>query len=561
MTEERETPALAPTQNGAPVSTGSPVRPGDPAAHAQPLPPLKLSRTDDPRVVAEAATEDYSLHIVPGTWRMQRGRLQMAWWGLITALFYMYIAALVAITVGTRDAIIGIVLTIVAFSAVNHVISRAAARNGLTVALFSRTMFGLAGAAIASLLFAATAIYYLVFEGSVVAVAAKGFFDGQGASMAIELWYLVVVLITLPLVMRGVRAWMDRINGFLLPIYAIGLVAVLVWVTSDAGGYSGAWASLPGVEGGVGGPGWIFAFSVYMGVWVLMMYTMDYARLARVEDGRYHSTVTFGPVFYILTFGLNGIIGIYLVQQLGITNLGEGELATAMVGVTGLLGLLFILVTQARINTANLYLASTNLQSFVSRVTGISLPRTVWVVVAGVIAYLIMLTNVFSFILDALSYQGIAIVAWVAIALVQIAYLRRTNRAADAEFRPGRVPAFNPAGLIAWVVATVVGVLLKTETETFFGIWGLPLVFVLAAGLYAALLTVAPIRWSVLERPNDPVLEVEDPWQDRVECHACERSYLAREMDRDPAHGHEAICAACATGVAFTAAAVREARS
>lgn len=559
MHEERDRP-LPTTTNGAPVSTGSPVRPREDTPNANGLPPLQVSRTDDPRVVAEAATEDYSLHIVPGSWRMERGRLQMAWWGLVTALFYMYIAALVALTVGTRDAIIGIVLTIVAFSAVNHVLSRAAAKNGLTVALFSRTMFGFAGAAIASLLFAATAIYYFVFEGSVVAVAAKGFFDGQGASMAIEVWYLVVVLITLPLVMRGVRAWMDRINAVLLPVYAIGLIAVVVWVTSDAGGYSGAWASLPGVPGGVGGPGWIFAFSVYMGVWVLMMYTMDYGRLAREEDGAYHSKVTFGPAFYVLTFGLNGIIGIYLVQQLGITNLGEGELATAMVGVTGLVGLLFIAVTQARINTANLYLASTNLQSFVSRVTGFSLPRTVWVFAAGLIAYLIMLTNVFSFILDALSYQGIAIVAWVAIALVQIAYLRRIGRAADAEFRPGRVPAFNPAGLIAWAVATVVGVLLKTETTTFFGVWGLPVVFVLAAASYAALLTVAPVRWSVLERPNDPMLEVEDPWEDRVRCHACERSYLAREMDRDPSHGHEAICSACATGVAFTAAAVREAR-
>lgn len=543
------------------MSTGSPVRPRQDTENATGLPALKVSRTDDPRVVAEAATEDYSLHIVPSTWRMERGRLQMAWWGLVTALFYMYIAALVALTVGTRDAVIGIVLTIVAFSAVNHVLSRAAARNGLTVALFSRTMFGFAGAAIASLLFAATAIYYFVFEGSVVAVAAKGFFDGQGAGMPIEVWYLVVVLITLPLVMRGVRSWLDRVNGFLLPIYAIGLVAVLVWVTIDAGGYSGSWASIPGVPGGVGGPGWIFAFSVYMGVWVLMMYTMDYGRLAREQDGPYHSKVTFGPVFYSLTFGLNGVIGIYLVKQLGITDLGEGELATAMVGVTGLVGLLFVTVTQARINTANLYLASTNLQSFVSRVTGISLPRTVWVFGAGLIAYLIMLTNVFSFILDALSYQGIAIVAWVAIALVQIVHLRRTGHAADAEFRPGRVPAFNPAGLVAWATATVVGVLLKTETTTFFGIWGLPVVFVLAAALYAALLQVAPVRWSVLRRPNDPVLEVDDPWQDRVECHACERSYLAREMDRDPSHGHEAICASCATSVAFTAAAAREARA
>ena len=48
------------------------------------------------------------------------------------------------------------------WTAVNAVISRAAAESGLTVALFSRSMFGFVGASIATLIFAATAIYFLV---------------------------------------------------------------------------------------------------------------------------------------------------------------------------------------------------------------------------------------------------------------------------------------------------------------------------------------------------------------------------------------------------------------
>ncbi len=43
------------------------------------LPPLQVTREDDPRVLEEAATEDYSLHVVPRTWRMDRGKLTMAW--------------------------------------------------------------------------------------------------------------------------------------------------------------------------------------------------------------------------------------------------------------------------------------------------------------------------------------------------------------------------------------------------------------------------------------------------------------------------------------------------
>ncbi|MCW3004321.1 MAG: permease for cytosine/purine uracil thiamine allantoin family protein [Conexibacter sp.] len=524
------------------------------------LPRLRISREDDPRVVEEAATEDYSLHVVPRTWRMSRGRLMMAWWALVTGMFYVYVAALVALTVGTGNALIGIVLAVVAYSGINAIINRAAVESGLTVALFSRGMFGFLGAGFATIIFAATAIYYFVFEGSIIAVAAQKFFADAGMSMDIKIWYLLVVALAMPLVMRGVRAWLDRLNGALLPLYGIGIVAVLVWVTSHGGGYSSGWAHLGPEHALVQGPPWLFAFSVYMGVWIFMMYTMDFGRLGRREDLGFSRVITFGPAFYVMTFLVNGLIGIYLVNALGIKQLGEGELATAIVGVTGVVGLLLILITQTRINTANLYLASTNLQSFGSRMLNLNLPRPAWVLIAGAISYLIMLTNVFSFILDALNYQGIAIVVWVGMALVHIAYVRRTVGLANVEFRPGRVPAVNPGGLGVAIGATVLGVVLKLTDPAFFGTWGLPLVFVVAAVLYAGVLRVAPERWFVLRRPADPLHEVDDPWEDRVRCHACDKSYLAREMDRDPTHGHDAVCAGCATGPAFYAAAYREAR-
>src|ERR1700750_2815353 len=148
------------------------------ATSAGEIPALRLSDKDDPRVVEEAATEDYSLHVVPRTWRMDRGKLTMAWYAVMTAFFYMYFAAFIALAYGTVNALIGIVLTVIAYSLVNTVITRVASTSGLTVALFSRSMFGFVGASVATLIFAATATYYLVFEGSVVAVAAQTFFGG-----------------------------------------------------------------------------------------------------------------------------------------------------------------------------------------------------------------------------------------------------------------------------------------------------------------------------------------------------------------------------------------------
>jgi hypothetical protein len=65
-------------------------------------------------------------------------------------------------------------------------VCRKYSRTGLPVALFSRVLLcavvcccvllGSAGAALATLIFFATAIYYAVFEGSVIAVAAHHLF-------------------------------------------------------------------------------------------------------------------------------------------------------------------------------------------------------------------------------------------------------------------------------------------------------------------------------------------------------------------------------------------------
>jgi hypothetical protein len=100
------------------------------ATSAAGVPALRLSDGDDPRVVEEAATEDYSLHVVPHTWRMDRGKLTMAWYAVMTAFFYMYFAAFIALAYGTVNALIGIALTVIAYSLINTVITRVARRAG-----------------------------------------------------------------------------------------------------------------------------------------------------------------------------------------------------------------------------------------------------------------------------------------------------------------------------------------------------------------------------------------------------------------------------------------------
>jgi hypothetical protein len=235
----------------------------------------------------------------------------------------------------------------------------------------------------------------------------------------------------------------------------------------------------------------------------------------------------------------------------------EASVVVGIVQLMGIAGVIFIFATQTKINSANLYLASTNLESFFSRVFGLKLPRWLWVLVAGLAVYLFMLTDVFSFLLKALNYQAVVVVAWIGIALVEFAF-RYAQAQRDMEFRPGRVAAFNVPALVVWALSSAVGIYALAEHPAFAGTWGPPLAFVLSVVGYAGARAVFGNRTDRVVRPHDPRNEVPDEWETRVRCHRCERSYIAVEMDRDPSSGHQAICASCATGRQFFDAARRE---
>jgi hypothetical protein len=428
--------------------------------------------------------------------RIPKFSLMMGWWSLVSAMFYLYIAALVASLVGFVDAVIGLVLTVVVYGLVNRALSGYAIDTGFTVERFSRVLFGKIGSVMATLVFAATALYYGVFEGSIIAVTLEAY-TRETLGWPINVWYFVVVAYATPLVFGGVRNWLDRLNGVLLPLYALGLGAAVV-VAAVSGAPEGwtAFGAQDAIPVASGGPGWLMAFGIYMGVWILMMYTVDFARLGRPQDRRFHGTVTFGWVFYAFTFLVNGLVGIFLSHALrdvvGST-VSEGGVAVALTQVMGIWAVLLVFVSQTRINTANYYLASSNLEVLGRTVLRLRLPRTAWVLVGSVIMFLIMLTNVFSYILTALNWQGVLVTGWVAIALTHVAMDRRGGvdpRTVDTE----RVRFVALPGVVAWVSASVIGLVVLEAAPAWASTWGPIFTAVSAAAGYAALRALTGLR-------------------------------------------------------------------
>ena len=395
---------------------------------------------------------DFTKEPVPQNRRMPRFGLTMAWWAVCSAMFWIIVAATLASAYGTRNAIIGLLLTVLAYSAVNAFITRFAIRTGLSVSLFSRILFGRTGSMIATLIFAATAIYYAVFEGSVIAVAATYVWPGLSYNLAAFL----VVLISVPLVFGSVQNWLDKFNGVLLPIYLIGLATAVVLAISTYG-YNGDWPSLPGSA--PSSTGWRDVFVAYMGVWILMMFTFDYARFGKVEDEDYHARINFGGPFYIVTILVAGLAGIFITDTIPVEGaLSEVSAVKAIIAMMGLFGMLFVWVTQTRINTANYYLAAVNLEAFGRLALRLDLSKIVWAIVVGAIVFGLMLFDVFAYLLTALAYQGVFVVAWVGVALAYMMKFGTQHANSAGRTDDQAYPAYNVSGLMAWFAAVILGI-------------------------------------------------------------------------------------------------------
>jgi purine-cytosine permease-like protein len=398
---------------------------------------MALRELDD-RHVADAAAE-----ALPIEARMPRFALAMAWWGICSAMVYLFIGAALAVAYGARNAVIGMALAVLTFGLLCGTLARFSARTGLSSSALSQAMLGRAGAAIATVILAATGVYYAVFEGSVLAVAMAKVIPDLSYGWAT----FIVVAYSIPLVLGSVQHWINRLNGVLLPFYLLGMLGLVIVALTRHGATLDFW--------GVGPPGpdpafgWWFCFATYLGILVMAMCTMDFARFGRPADAGYHARFTFGMPFYAITYLLNGVVGILVVATLESTTITETAVVDASLALLGAwVGLCWVLVSQTRINTANFLIGTLNLQAFAAEAFSWRVSKLACATLIGIVTFALMRsTDVFKYLLTALNFQAILTTAWVGVALSYVAALR------------DRIPSGTQsnAGLIAWLLAAGCG--------------------------------------------------------------------------------------------------------
>lgn len=498
--------------------------------------------TDDPRVVSRQQHEDYTDHVVPLTARRSRLAVLGGWWSIASAMAFLYYGALAASLAGTRQAFIGLTAVIVVYSLLGALLSNVSMKRGLNSMLLTREVFGVRGAALTPLICGLGALYYAVFESSVMASALHASFR----MFDIRVWYAVVIVGMLPLMLGGMQTWLNKLNNWTLPVYVCGIVAAVIAAGARFGWSTEGLPTAPTTASTV--PGWLVTFVLFMGNWLLIPDTPEFARFGRPQDERFHARFTFGFAFYVLAYAFNGAAGILIVALAahGVT-IAESAVTTGIVAALGVVGLIVVIVSQVRINSANFYVASTCLERVVGTLSMRNIPRRGWVVLLSAVTLLLMFTNVFGYIATALAWQGIVTVSWVGIVVVHLLLVSR-----DPEIRASRLPPVS-RGLPVWLLSAAIGlVAMEFGTTTISGV--APLISLIASVTFY--LTQVPSQRRLHAKTTTTIDRRDaagDPWTSRTLCAGCGMYYTTYEMDTPKGQPAQPYCLDCQVLLGVTA--------
>ncbi len=424
---------------------------------------------------------DYAIDRVPAEARMSRMSLHMAYWAVISALFSVVFSSALASTYGAMNTFAGTAAAVVVLGLAGGTVASFASRTGMSVDIFSRTVFGKSGGLLATLLVLGCLSFFAVIESAIIAEALHGYFAGLKAWHA----YLLVVLASVPIAFGRISAYLDKFNGFLLPVFVAGMIYIVVAAIGHAG-YNNDWLSY-GPDGGRIDGRCINVFFLWALGGAQLLAAQDYGRFGRPADARYHFWITFGMPLFLLTYSVNGAIGIFITATVA-SSLGaldsDAAAVRAIVTLTGLVGVVFVIVSQMRINTLNYQLSTVNLQAFLKHL-GVNITKVVAALCVGAGVFFAMLGNVLGILVGALGYFAIFVGAWCAIAIVHMTQVDEQG-IIDAHEQTEAVRRdrfWHPSTLI-WILASSLGVLMKAFGGETVEIYAIPAAIVCAAGLH-----------------------------------------------------------------------------
>ncbi|SDO39081.1 Signal transduction histidine kinase [Rhodoferax sp. OV413] len=507
--------------------------------------------------VADETMEDYALRYTPKSFRRwSEFRVANTAFGSLSFLALEAIGGAIALNYGFSNAMWAILTVGLVIFLTGLPIAYYAARYGLDMDLLTRGAgFGYLGSTITSLIYAVFTFIFFALEAAIMALALQMVVDWP-----LEWCYVLSSLVVLPLAMRGITL-ISKLQAWTQPLWLFLLLLPFVWIAISKPQLYRDFAGLSGLSSGSSSFNPLMfgaATAVIFSLVVQIGEQVDFLRFLpqRTSANRlrwWGAVLVAGPGWIVMGMlkmaggaflafaALQFEVGVQRAAEptqmflAGFTQaVGQPSLAVAMTVV-------FVVVSQIKINITNAYAGSLAWSNFFARITRSHPGRVVWLVFNVGIALLLMTLGVFGALEKVLAVYSNVAIAWVGALVADLVINKPLGLSPPGiEFRRAHLYDFNPVGLGAMLLAALVACCayagLLGETAAAFS----PFIALAVSMALAPLLAWATGGRYYLARSPDT------DWQpgESVRCTVCENQFESEDMARCPAYGAP-ICSLC----------------
>jgi signal transduction histidine kinase/CheY-like chemotaxis protein/purine-cytosine permease-like protein len=508
--------------------------------------------------VADETMEDYALRFAPRSFR-KWSEFQVAntAFGSTSFLVLEAIGGFLSINYGFTNAfwailVVGLVIFITSFP-----ISYYAARYNIDIDLLTRSAgFGYIGSTITSLIYASFTFTLFALEASIMSLALELYFQ-----MPLALAHVVSAVMVIPLVTFGVTT-ISKLQLWTQPVWLIMLIAPYVAVFMHEPEAQLTLSTYFWIAGsGKGFDALLFgsAATVAFSMMAQIGEQVDFLRFMpeKKKENRFRwwaGIFAAGPGWIL--FGMLRQLGGALLAHLAIRNGISPEHAhepTQMYQIAyGMLfsnpewvaacTLLFVIISQLKINVTNAYAGSLAWSNFFSRLTHTHPGRVIWLFFNVAIALLLMEFGVFGALEKVLGLFSHMSIAWISAVAAEFLINKPLKLSPPiVEFKRAYLPDLNPVGIIATLVASVISIM------SYVGLFGIyPQAFSAFIALGLAFLLSPLMAWRFGNRHYLARDRHEKNSAAHQKCSICENQFEQEDLAYCPAYSG-AICSLCCT--------------
>jgi len=431
-----------------------------------------------------------------------------------------------------------------------------AARYGLDMDLLTRGAgFGYLGSTVTSLIYASFTFIFFALEAAIMALALELALDWP------LVWcYVLSSLVIIPLVLYGIT-FISRLQAWTQPLWLALLLWPFAWFALAQPGLYREFTGLSGLSSGSSdfdplmfGAAAAVTFSLVVQIGEQVDYLRFMPERTRANRWRWWGGVLLaGPGWIVLGMlkMLGGAFLAFVALQYGAAPAHAMEPTQMyLVGYLRALGdsgaalvltVIFVVVSQVKINVTNAYAGSLAWSNFFARLTRSHPGRVVWLVFNVIIATLLMTLGVFGALENVLGLYSNVAIAWVGALVADLVINKPLGLSPKGvEFRRAYLYDINPVGLGAMGLAVILSVTAHAGLLGDYAAAFSPFIALLTAMVTAPLLAWATRGRYYLAR-KDPA-----PWQpgELVRCSVCENAFESADMASCPAYGAP-VCSLC----------------